>query len=107
MPVQSTFMVNSYHAIDAATGNVIPANANGEISLVPGQKVVFVDSDGDILRLQHFTIFATTDVKVAINDNDLYPWHIPASERRGLVSVNVVSITALNSCTLYYEGLCA
>lgn len=103
--VESTYLVNSFHAVDAATGEVIAADDKGVINLTNGQKVIFVNAEGKQLRVQYFTIEAMTDVKVAINDNELYPWRIPKDDMRGLTNVSINSFTALADCSLYYEGL--
>jgi len=105
--LESSFIVNSFYAIDADTKQVIPAEADGSIVLTQGQSVIFYDPFRDEpRRMDVFTVKAITEVRLAVNDNTRYPWVIPQGAMRGIERMPVYKITALTDCVLYYEGMC-
>lgn len=107
---EGQYIINSFHAVNGETGEVITATENGYIDLEEGDKVVFqgIYPGDKYVSVNTLVFFAgdSTPVKVAINDNELYPFYIDAGTRRGIKDMCIHSFTALVDCQLYYEGIC-
>ena len=101
------YIVNSFHAKNGTTGEVITADENGYISLNNGDKVVFEDIySGENTSVGTLVFFAKdADVKVQINDNETYPFLVLAGTKRGIKNMRIYEFTALADCELYYEGI--
>lgn len=104
---ESSYIVNSFHAINAETRKPYSADAEGYITVKAGDKIIF---DGiysnEFVSVNTLTFFTKdAPLKVQLNDNTLYPFYIPANDRRGVQYLRVDSITILNDCTFYYEGM--
>lgn len=110
MIAENSYMVNSFHAVDGDTHEVITADEEGFISLEAGQKVIFESPyvPGEYVHCNTLIIGAgDEDVKVYLDDNTMYPLYVPAGEEKGVGYLAVHSFTAVDDCSLYYDGLVA
>lgn len=106
---EGQFIVNSFYAVNKETGDQIQPTEDGYITLSENDVVVFKDiySD-DFVSVNTLVIFAdeaTGPAIIQFNDNDLYPFYVGSGERRGVKSLRVYEIKALNACKIYYEGI--
>lgn len=106
---ESSYIVNSYHAVDFNTREVIEADERGYISPAPGTKIVFPNPNGvkDQLADVNTLIVQTKDtpVKLMINDNAMYPLYVDANTIKGIEYIRVYSFTVLEGGPFYFEGL--
>lgn len=104
---EGQYIVNSFYAVNASTHEVIQADASGRISLAQGDTVIFKGIYGDdYVSVNTIVFFAGDDpIKVQLNDNTVYPFYVEAGSKRGVKNMRVYSFTALEACTLYYEGI--
>ena len=104
---EGQYIVNSFHAKDGTTGETITCDEAGYISLQEGDKVVFEDIyTGEKTSVGTLVFFAKdSDVKVQLNDNETYPFYVPAGTKRGVKNIRIYEFTALTDCELYYEGI--
>lgn len=104
---EGQYIINSFYAINGNTNEVIEADAMGNISLSQGDKVVFKSIYTDeYVPVNTLVFFAGSDpVKVQQNDNSVYPFYVEAGSKRGIKNMRIYSFTALEACTLYYEGI--
>lgn len=104
---EGQYIINSFHAVDADTGELITPDTRGYITVTAGQKIVFKDlySDG-YASVNTLVLFAGDDPqKIQINDNELYPFYVAAETQKGIGQMRIYSITALTDCKFYYEGI--
>lgn len=110
MIAENSYIVNSFHAIDGDTKEIIPAEDDGTIQLEANQKVIFEDAynPGQYVHCNTL-IFRASDgaFQVYLNDNTTYPFYVADGEQKGVQYMAVYSFTAVDDCTLYYEGLVA
>lgn len=103
---ENSFVVNSFHAVDGNTGNVITADAKGKISLSAGQKIVFVSPySGKNVAVNTIVFDVAADMKIQINDNDMYPLFIAAGDKKGVQYMQVTSFTALTAGSLSFDAM--
>lgn len=104
---ESSYIVNSFHAVDGTTGEVITASSKGVITLNPGQKVVFASpyNANETVYLNTIVFDAKSDMKIQLNDNDMYPLFIAAGQKKGVRYIRINSFTAVTSGQLSYEGM--
>ena len=106
---EGQYIVNSFYAVNKETGEQIQPTEDGYITLSENDVVVFKDlySDDyvDINTIVIFADGATGPAIIQFNDNDLYPFYVGAGEKRGVKSLRVYEIKALNACKIYYEGI--
>ena len=101
-------IVNSFHAVDANTGNVLTADEEGFVQLSTGQELVFVHPDDDNKHIAVNTLVFTAgddDMLIALNGNETYPFRIPSGATKGVGYMYVSKIKALNGGDLSYEAL--
>lgn len=104
---EGQYIVNSFHAVNGDTGEVIQADETGYITVAAGTKIVFKDiySDNNV-SVNTLVFFAESDpVKVQLNDNTVYPFYVEANTKRGIKNMRIYSFTVLEPCTMYYEGI--
>jgi hypothetical protein len=104
---EGQYIVNSFHAVNQSTNEIIQADEKGNITLSQGDTVVFKSIYADEnVSVNTIVFFAGDDpVKVQLNDNTVYPFYVEAGSKRGVKNMRVYSFTALEACTLYYEGI--
>ena len=106
---ESLYLVNSFHCVNAETGEVITADDHGNISPAIGTKIVFPNpfNPDDKAVAVSTLIFKTNDspVKVQINNNEMYPLYIPAKTVKGFDYMKVNHFTVLEGSQFYVEGL--
>ena len=104
---EGQYIVNSFHAVDAQTGEVLTANEAGYITLSAGQTIVFRDpKDEENVDVNTIVFFSAGDaLRIQLNDNEMYPFYVEAGGNRGIKNMRIYSFTALEACTLYYEGI--
>lgn len=103
---ENSYLVNSFHAVNPATGETYDATEAGVISLSTGDEVIFVDPFTEKpTHVNTLVVKALTDVKLQLDDNELYPFYVEEGEMKGLQYLSVYKLKALADCTLYYEGL--
>lgn len=103
---ENSYIINSFYAIDKATGNVITAGNDGSIALTAGQTVVFKSLYGeDFVSVNTIVFEAKANMKIQLNDNDRCPLYIPAGEKKGVQYLRVNSFTALTAGTIYFEAM--
>lgn len=106
---ESLYLVNSFHCVDAETGEVIEADEHGNISPAVGTKVVFPNpfNPDDKAVAVSTLIFKTnaSPVKIQINNNEMYPLYIPAESVKGFDYLKISHFTVLEGSQFYVEGL--
>ena len=107
---ESRFIVNSFHAVDATTGQVIECSEDGYISPNANTTIVFAnpveDSNSKFVEITTLVFTAgDSPLKVVINDNEMYPFYLKANETRGFDYVPVYKFKVLEGGSFYYEGL--
>ena len=108
--VDAQYLVNSFNAIDEATGKVIAADERGFISPPQGTVVVFQNPNPDkkdsYVEVTDIVVEAAENsVKLQINDNELYPMYVDANNMKGLTSVYVYKIVVIDGGPFRYEAL--
>lgn len=106
---EGQYIVNSFYAVNKVTGEQIEPTENGYITLAANDVVVFKDLYSDeYVPVNTIVIFADSETgpaKIQFNNNDLYPFYVGAGEKRGVKSLRVYEMKALNACKIYYEGI--
>ena len=104
---ESSYIVNSFCAINADTQEPYSADEAGYITAKAGDKIIFKGVYSEPYVSTNTLVFFTKDksLKVQLNDNALYPLYVPANDKKGVQYLRVYSITILNDCTFYYEGM--
>lgn len=104
---EGQYIVNSFHAVNGDTNEVIQADESGYITLAQGDRVVFKSIYGDEnVSVNTLVFFAKSDpIKVQLNNNEVYPFFVEPAAKRGIKNMRIYSFTALEACTLYYEGI--
>lgn len=104
---ESSYIVNSFFAIDKDTKQVIACDGAGFISPAQGTTIVFYHPYQDIqVDVNTLTIEAGDEpVLIQLNDLERYPLYVGANERKQIVYMRIYSITALSGGSFYYEGL--
>ena len=106
---ESSYIVNSYHAVDFNTREVIEADERGYISPAPGTKIVFPNPNDvkDRLADLNTIVLMTQDtpLKIMINDNAMYPLYVEPNSIKGIEYIRVYSITVISGGPFYFEGL--
>ena len=106
---ESQDIINSFHAVDVSTGNVIPCSDDGFISITSGTTIRFENPNAVAFISANTLVIkaGSTPVKLQINDNEKYPFFVAAGESKGIQYMRIYKIKALQDCTFYYEGLTA
>jgi len=108
---ESVAIVNSWHAIDADSGDVIEVLAKGFINPAPGTTIVFEtpkeDSSSTVEISTLVFINGKSPTKLIINDNEKYPFYLDPGEIRGLDYIYVYKIKVVETGGFYYEGMCS
>lgn len=104
---ESSYIVNSFHAVNGDTKAVIPCDGAGFISPAPNTTIVFYHPYQDTrVDVNTLTIKAgNTPVLVQLNDNERYPVYVDADEQKQIIYMRIYSIKVLSSGSFYYEGL--
>lgn len=109
---ESQFLVNTFNAVNADTGEVITADAAGFISPSAGTTIIFPNPNvGAASRNKYAdvnTVLFTTRasaVKVVVNDNEMYPFYVPPNTTKGLQYIRVYKIKVLSGTDFCVEGL--
>lgn len=108
---ESSYIVNSFHAVNAKTKDVYDSDENGYIHANAGDTIIFENPYelGKYVSVNTLVFFTKdTSQKVHVNPgekNQLYPLCVPAKDKKGIQYMRVDSITVLNDCTFYYEGM--
>ena len=107
--IQHTLYLNSNYAVKrAADGKetALPADTQGNIEVRTGDELVFKDQDGRNVGVSEI-VFRTQDtpLNTVINGNARCPYTVPAESVRGISSLMVYKIKALDDCTFFYEAL--
>ena len=107
---ESNAIVNSWHAIDAETKEVIPCDSRGFITPAPVTTIIFENpyDDSSSKYVQLTTLVFTngsTPTLLVINENEKYPFYLDAGETRGLDYMYVYQIKVVEGGKFYYEGM--
>lgn len=108
---ESSYIVNSFHAVNAKTKEVYTHDEAGYIAAKAGDTIIFENpyALGQYTSVNTLVFFTkNTSQKVHVNPsekNQLYPLYIPANDKKGVQYMRMDSITVLNDCTFYYEGM--
>lgn len=107
---ESNAIINSFHAVDADTKEVIPCDSKGCITPSPGTTIIFENpnEESSSKYVQISTLIFTngkTPTKLIINDNEKYPFYLSPGEVRGLDYMYVYKFKVVEGGTFYYEGL--
>lgn len=104
---EGQYIVNSFCAINGTTKEQIQADERGYISLSAGDTVVFKSMYDDSYVAVNTLVFFADDgaIKVQLNDNTTYPFYVEAGSKRGVKNMRIYSFTAIENCSLYYEGI--
>lgn len=106
---ESSYLVNSFNAMDFNTREVIEADERGYISPAPGTKIVFPNPNHVKDRLVDLNtlvlVTGENPLKLMINDNDMYPLYVDANMIKGVEYIRVYSFTVLEGGPFYFEGL--
>lgn len=103
-------LINSFYAINKATGQPISADARGFISPAANTEIVFAnphpDSGHQYVEVTDLAIETGENaVKLQINDNERYPFYVDANSAKGLSAVYVYKIKVLSGGPFAYEAL--
>jgi len=92
---EGQYVVNSFYAINADTGEPITANDKGVIDVAAGTKIVFKNLFGDGFVDVNTLVFITNNdaLKVQINDNNTFPFYVEANSRKGISQMRISSFT--------------
>ena len=108
---ENSYVVNSFHAINAKDGSVYIPDAQGYITAKAGDQIKFENpyERGNYVSVNTITFFTKdTALKVDVNPGQtdaLYPLYIAANDKKGVQYMRIDCITILNDCTFYYEAL--
>lgn len=108
---ESMAIVNSWHAINADTQDVIPCTNKGVITPEAGTTIVFETPKKDSSSTVEISTLVFTNgsspTKLIINDNEKYPFYLDPKETRGLDYIYVYKIKVVETGGFYYEGMCS
>lgn len=108
---ESSYIVNSFHAVNATTREVYTPDEQGFITAKAGDKIIFENpyTQKEYISLNTLVFFTKdTPQKVYVNpseDSGFYPLYVKANDMKGIQYMRIDSITVLADCTFYYEGL--
>lgn len=107
---ENQYILNSFHAVNADTEEVIDADEIGLISPDPDTEIVFANPNADSKYKYvevNSLVFTTTDsaLKVIINDNEMYPFYVAPNSTKGLNYVYISKFKVLEGSAFYYEAL--
>lgn len=108
---ESSYIVNSFHAVNAETKEVYTPDSAGYITAKSGDTIIFENpyAEGTYTAVNTLVFFTqNTSQKVHVNPGEkrqLYPLYVPANDKKGIQYMRIDSITVLNDCTFYYEGM--
>ena len=106
----SQYLINSFHAVDKATGQVIAADAQGYITPAAGTEIVFANP---VQNASHAYVEVTdfvvetgeNPVRLIINDNEMYPLYVASNDSRGMTNAYVYQIKVVSGGPFRYEAL--
>lgn len=97
--------------MNANTKEVYTPDEAGYITAKSGDVIIFENpyANGEFVSVNTI-VFFTKDSALKINVNpgenqNIYPLYVPANDKKGIQYMRVNSITMLNDCTFYYEGM--
>ena len=108
---ESSYIVNSFHAVNADSREVYTPDEAGYITAKAGDTILFENPycKGEYTSVNTLVFFTKdTSQKVNVNPGEtsqLYPLYIPANDKKGIQYMRMDSITVLNDSTFYYEGM--
>lgn len=108
---ESSFYVNSFHAVNSETKEVYTPDAEGYITAKAGDEIVFENPycPSEYVSVNTITFFTKdSPLKVEINPglkNSIYPLYVPSNDKKGIQYMRIDKIVVLDDCTFYYEGL--
>lgn len=107
--VEYQSIINSFHAVDYDTGQIIQADDQGFIEPAIGQVIGFENPANDKDNRVEVTSFIVTTkdkaVKLSINDNEKYPFYVGKNTTKGLDAIYVSKIKVLETGPFYYDAL--
>ena len=103
---EGQYIVNSFHAVNADTGEVLTADETGYITVTAGTTIKFESPYGGNADVYTLVFFTKDDpLTVTLNDNEMYPFYVEANVKRGIKNLRVHSFTVQEDATFYYEGI--
>ncbi len=107
--VEYQSIINSFHAVDYNTGQIIVADEQGYIEPAVGTVVAFESPAPDKDNRVEVTSFIVTTkdkaVKLSINDNEKYPFYVDANTVKGLEAIYVSKFKVLETGPFKYDAL--
>lgn len=108
---ESMAIVNSWHAVNADTGEVIACNNKGFIVPEAGTAIAFETPKSNSSSTVEISTLVfmngKSPTKLIINDNEKYPFYLDPGETRGLDYIYVYRIKVIETGGFYYEGMCS